>query len=104
MTIEQREELIELYDLYYKLLTNKQREYFEEYYFDDLSIGEIALNHEVSRNAVHDQLKKVIANLEDYEEKLGILKKIKSTENQLFTRLFSVFLILIKPAKRGSPI
>ena len=78
MTIEQREELIELYDLYYKLLTNKQREYFEEYYFDDLSIGEIALNHEVSRNAVHDQLKKVIANLEDYEEKLGILKKIKS--------------------------
>ena len=78
MTIEQREELIELYDLYYKLLTNKQREYFEEYYFDDLSIGEIAINHEVSRNAVHDQLKKVIANLEDYEEKLGILKKIKS--------------------------
>ena len=60
------------------MLTNKQREYFEEYYFDDLSIGEIAINHEVSRNAVHDQLKKVIANLEDYEEKLGILKKIKS--------------------------
>ena len=81
MTIEQREELIELYDLYYKLLTNKQREYFEEYYFDDLSIGEIAINHDVSRNAVHDQLKKVIANLEDYEEKLGILKKIKSISN-----------------------
>ena len=77
MTIEQREELIELYDLYFELLTDKQKEYFEEYYFDDLSIGEIALNHEVSRNAVHDQLKKVIKNLEDYENKLNLLKKIK---------------------------
>ena len=77
MTIEQREELIELYDLYFELLTDKQKEYFEEYYFDDLSIGEIALNHEVSRNAVHDQLKNVIKNLEDYENKLGLLNKIK---------------------------
>ena len=82
MTIEQREELIELYDLYFELLTDKQKEYFEEYYFDDLSIGEIALNHEISRNAVHDQLKKVIKNLEDYESKLGLLKKIKMI-NQL---------------------
>lgn len=80
MTIEQREELIELYDIYFELLTDKQRQYFEEYYFDDLSIGEIALNHEVSRNAVHDQLKKVIKNLEEYEAKLGLLKKIKMIE------------------------
>ena len=77
MTFEQREELIELYDLYFELLTDKQKEYFEEYYFDDLSIGEIAINHEVSRNAVHDQLKKTIKNLEDYEAKLGLNKKIK---------------------------
>ena len=41
MTIEQREELIELYDVYCNLLTDKQREYFEEYYFDDLSILEV---------------------------------------------------------------
>ena len=80
MTIEQREELIELYDLYFELLTEKQKEYFEEYYFDDLSIGEIALYHEVSRNAVHDQLKKVIKNLEDYENKLNLLKKIKKIQ------------------------
>lgn len=77
MNIEQREELIELYDLYYNLLTEKQREYFEEYYFDDLSIGEIASNYNISRNGVHDQLKRVIANLEDYETKLGLSKKIK---------------------------
>ena len=45
MSIDNRVELIELYDLYFELLTDKQKEYFEEYYFDDLSIGEIALNH-----------------------------------------------------------
>ena len=80
MTIEQREELIELYDVYYSLLTEKQKEYFEEYYFDDLSISEIALNHDISRNAVHDQLKRVIANLEDYEAKLQLIKKFKEIE------------------------
>ena len=81
MTIEQREELIELYDVYYSLLTEKQKEYFEEYYFDDLSISEIAANHDISRNAVHDQLKRVIANLEDYEQKLQLIKKFKAIEN-----------------------
>ena len=80
MTIEHREELIELYDVYYSLLTEKQREYFEEYYFDDLSIGEIASNHDISRNAVHDQLKRVIVNLEDYEEKLQLIHKFKEIE------------------------
>jgi predicted DNA-binding protein YlxM (UPF0122 family) len=80
MTIDNRVELIELYDLYFELLTDKQKEYFEEYYFDDFSISEIAENHEISRNAVHDQLKKVIKNLEDYELKLGLLKKIKTIE------------------------
>ena len=80
MNIDNRVELIELYDLYYELLTEKQKQYFEEYYYDDLSIGEIALYHEVSRNAVHDQIKKVIKNLEDYEEKIGLLKKIKKIE------------------------
>ena len=81
MTIEQREELIELYDVYYSLLTEKQKEYFEEYYFDDLSISEIAANHDISRNAVHDQLKRVIANLEDYEQKLQLIKKLKAIES-----------------------
>ena len=81
MTIEQREELIELYDVYYSLLTEKQKEYFEEYYFDDLSISEIAANHDISRNAVHDQLKRVIANLEDYEQKLQLIKKFKAIES-----------------------
>lgn len=75
MTLEKREEIIKLYDTYGCLLTEKQKIYFEEYYFDDLSISEISNNHEVSRNAVFDQLKRILSILLDYEEKLKIVDK-----------------------------
>ena len=42
----------ELYDLYKKLLTDKQQEYFEEYYFNNLSLSEISNDFDISRNAV----------------------------------------------------
>ncbi len=70
MTIEKRESIIELYDMYGSLLTEKQKRYFEDYYFADLSISEIADNYQISRNAVFDQLKRGIQNLEEYEAKL----------------------------------
>ena len=65
--IEEKIVLMELYDLYQNLLTEKQRGYFEAAYYDDSSISEIADEFEVSRNAVHDQLKKTIAKLNDIE-------------------------------------
>ena len=80
MTFDKREELITLYDAYHMLLTDKQKAYFEEYYFDDLSFSEIATNHNISRNGVFDQIKRVAAILGDYEEKLGLVKKIKNIE------------------------
>ena len=69
-TLEKSIELISLYDLYQELLTEKQRMYFESYYFDNLSITEISDNLEVSRNAVHDQLKRTSHKLYDLELKL----------------------------------
>lgn len=66
--------LISLYELYQQLFTDKQQAYFEEYYFEDLSLAEIAENHHVSRNAVHDQVKKVESGLEVYEDKLAMLE------------------------------
>lgn len=81
MTIDKREELISLYDVYGTLLTEKQRSYFEEYYFDDLSFSEIAMNHNISRNGVFDQIKRVANILSDYENKLCILAKIKKIED-----------------------
>ena len=45
-----------LYDFYGELLTPKQREFFESYYFDNLTLQEIADNHGISKNAVHKAL------------------------------------------------
>ncbi len=81
MELEKREKIIELYDLYNNLLTEKQRSYFENYYFDDLSISEIAINYNISRNGVYDQLKRVENSLIDYEEKLKLAYKISKIES-----------------------
>lgn len=64
-----------LYDYYYLLLTEKQREYYEAYYFHDFSLAEIAENNQVSRNAVHGQIKNVEERLDFYEESLGLYRK-----------------------------
>ena len=73
--LNKKEYLNSLYDIYKDLLTEKQKLYFEAYFFDDLSLAEIAQNYSVSRNAVFTSLKSIEEALEDYEEKLKIYKK-----------------------------
>lgn len=68
------EELNELFSVYLKLLTDKQVQYFKMYYYLDYSLQEIADNYGVSRNAIHDQLKKTEEHLYNYEEKLELVK------------------------------
>ena len=72
-----REEIIELYDIYGSLLTDKQKTYFEDYYYMDLSLAEIAENYNISRNAIHDQLKRVNEALINFESNLHLQAKIK---------------------------
>lgn len=67
--------LINLYDYYSDLLTEKQKEYFESYYFDNLSLQEISENTNVSRNAISKQIKEVINKLEYFEDKLKLYNK-----------------------------
>jgi predicted DNA-binding protein YlxM (UPF0122 family) len=76
-TLEKKEILNELFDLYYLLLTEKQVSYFELYYKEDYSLNEIAEMNKVSRNAVFDHLKKVEEHLFFYEEKLNLLNLAK---------------------------
>ena len=64
-----------LYDCYYKLLTKKQCKYFEDYYFSNLSLGEIAENYDVSRNAVYKQIQITKQKLIEYESNLELYKK-----------------------------
>ena len=71
----------ELYDLYGCLLTDKQRIYFEDYYFNNLSFSEMAENYKVSRNAIFKQLHITTDKLKEYESKLNLLAKKKKLEN-----------------------
>ncbi len=77
-----------LYDCYKGLLTDKQRNYFRDYYQDNLTLSEMALNYGISRNAIHRQIRKIVELLKFYESKLSIISKnyeimdlIKSTKN-----------------------
>ena len=67
--------LTNLYDYYESLLTDKQRNYFKDYYFNNLSLAEISENYKVSRNAIYKQIKETVNKLNYYEEKLHLYKK-----------------------------
>ena len=73
-TLEKKEKLNLLFDIYQSLLTDKQVLYFKYYYQDDYSLQEIAELSNVSRHAIFDQLKKVEQHLFSYEEKLQLLE------------------------------
>ena len=72
-----------LLEIYGNLLTEKQQNLFEEYYGEDYSLAEIASEHNISRNAVHDTIKKVLNSLDEFEEKLDLYKKDQRL-NELF--------------------
>ena len=64
-----------LFDAYGCLLTEKQQKCLELYFCDDLSLAEIADELEVSRQAIHDLIKRVEHTLERYESKLALLAR-----------------------------
>lgn len=64
-----------LYDFYSELLTEKQRSVMERYYLDDLSLNEVAEEHDISRQAVHDMIKRTEHILQQYEDKLSLVAK-----------------------------
>ncbi|KKM11870.1 hypothetical protein SY88_06730 [Clostridiales bacterium PH28_bin88] len=72
-----------LYDFYGPLLTERQRELLELYYHHDLSLGEIAEQYAVSRQAVYDTLRRTERLLEDYESRLGLMAKFLRRRRQL---------------------
>ncbi len=81
--MNKREQLIILYDYYGELLSEDNKRYFEDYYFDNLSLGEIALNYNISRNAVHKHIKNTEEKLLFYEEKLNLYNKEKILRDKI---------------------
>ena len=79
--MQERDYLIILYDYYGDLLNEDNKRYFEDYYFDNLSLSEIAENSNISRNAVHKHIKSTEKKLKFFEEKLKLYEKdIKAKE------------------------
>ena len=68
-----------LYEIYGALLTEKQRQCLELYFCEDYSLAEVAEEMQVSRQAIHDLLKRVEQTLEHYEEMLGFLQRMERT-------------------------
>lgn len=69
-----------LLELYGKLLTEKQYELLDYYYNQDLGLSEIAENLDITRQAVRDNLKKGENNLDEFESKLQLMRKINEIE------------------------
>ena len=74
--MKERLYLITLYDLYGELFTDKQKAYFEEYYFNNLSLSEMSELYDVSRSAISKSLKEIENKLNNFEDKLKIYNKL----------------------------
>lgn len=85
MSLDKTNRMNYLFDFYQALLTPKQRNYMSLYYLDDYSLGEIAEEFEVSRQAVYDNIKRTETMLEQYEEKLALFKKFEQRQILLQT-------------------
>ena len=72
-----------LLDFYGQLLTEKQREYADLYYNENLSLSEIAENDGISRQAVRDSLLRAEAALMSTEEKTGLLARYTKLQRQI---------------------
>ena len=71
---------VSLFDYYGELFTDKQKEYFIDYYFNNLTLQEIAENNDVSKNAVHKSIKDITEKLDYYESKLNLYSNKKKIE------------------------
>jgi predicted DNA-binding protein YlxM (UPF0122 family) len=91
-----RERVAALADLYGALLTPRQREIVGLYYAEDLSLAEVAERTAVSRQAVHDLLRRAVASLEAYEARLGLLQR-----DQARRREAAALLVALEAARRG---
>ena len=83
MILDKFVEIANLFEIYSSLLSEKQKEYLEDHFENDLSLSEIAKNNNVSRQAIYDNIKRGIALLYDYEDKLKFYQTKKDIREEL---------------------
>ena len=89
-----------LYDFYGVLLTDKQREVMELYHEENYSIVEIADELGVTKQAIHENLRKSEKILRSYEEKLGLMKSLLETR-ELIEAIDKKIDVLIRKAQES---
>ena len=72
-----------LYDFYGDLLTEHQKDIYEGYVLENLSMAELAESSGISRQGVHDLIKRVEKTLNDYENKLHLVEKFLHIKNEV---------------------
>ncbi|MGN1319447.1 MAG: YlxM family DNA-binding protein [Lachnospirales bacterium] len=72
-----------LFDFYGELLTEKQKSVIDLYYFNDFSLNEIAEEHNITRQAVLDMIKRTEKLLNQYESKLMLVDKYINRKNKI---------------------
>lgn len=72
-----------LFDFYGDMLTDRQKEFYDLYYNEDLSLGEIAENYNITRQGVRDVIVRAEAVLTELEDKTGLIKRFHTMQTQL---------------------
>ena len=72
-----------LYDFYGDLLTDHQKQVYESAVFNDMSLGEIAAEQGISRQGVHDLIKRCDKILQDYESKLHLVERFEKAKEKI---------------------
>ena len=83
---DEMEKIVEqgmLYDFYGELLTAHQRRIYEDVVFNDMSLSEIASEQGISRQGVHDLVRRCDKTLAEYEEKLKLVEKFHQTKKMV---------------------
>ena len=70
-----------LYDFYGELLTERQQEFYDLYYNEDLSLAEIAENYGITRQGVRDIIVRAEATLQEVEDKTGLIRRYYKMES-----------------------
>lgn len=84
--VMQMEKFVEqtlLYDFYGELLTQRQQQVYESVVLEDYSLSEVAEDLRISRQGVHDMIRRVNKALEEYEEKLHLVEKFVNIRSQV---------------------
>ena len=81
--LDKYERIGRLFDYYSNLLKDKHKDVLDLYYIQDLSLADISEIFDMSRQGVHDLLKRAEGNLENYEKKLGLIDRNDSIKEKL---------------------